>query len=223
MRQSELTDYQSNDDGEPWRDRDTLERLYVDEGLTQEEVAERLDCGRTTVASWLRKYDIPTQGPGRRNVPELHDPELLHELYVDRGLSLRGVADEIGCHATSVARALRRHDIGVKTAYRNYNHAPFVTDHQGYERWKTYVDGTYHRVAVHKLVAVAEYGFDAVCGEEIHHKNEIRWDNRPDNIEVMSPADHRRLHAIEDRDDRREFLEDLRERGRLGDGGDDDD
>lgn len=44
-----------------------LRRLYVDEGRTQEQVAEELGVGRDTVYAWMRKYRIPTRD--RRAVP----------------------------------------------------------------------------------------------------------------------------------------------------------
>ena len=38
-----------------------LRRLYVAEGLTQEQVAGALGVGRITVLEWMRKYRIPTR------------------------------------------------------------------------------------------------------------------------------------------------------------------
>lgn len=53
-------------------------------------------------------------------------------------------------------------------------------------------------VRLHRLVAVAEYGFEAVAGQQVHHANRIPWDNRPENLLVLSPSEHSRLHAAED-------------------------
>jgi DNA-binding transcriptional regulator YiaG len=38
-----------------------LRRLYVDEGLTQAEIAHRLDASVKTVLRWMAKYGIPTR------------------------------------------------------------------------------------------------------------------------------------------------------------------
>jgi len=38
-----------------------LRRLYVDEGLTQAQIAERLDAGHRSVVRWMVKYGIPTR------------------------------------------------------------------------------------------------------------------------------------------------------------------
>lgn len=43
-------------------------------------------------------------------------------------------------------------------------------------------------VPVHKLVAVAEYGIDAVKENDVHHLNTISWDNRPENISLTENA-----------------------------------
>lgn len=41
--------------------RDVLTRLYVDEGLSQQQVAERLGISRDTVVRWMAEEGIPTR------------------------------------------------------------------------------------------------------------------------------------------------------------------
>jgi hypothetical protein len=48
---------------------------------------------------------------------------------------------------------------------------------------------------VHRLLAIAEYGTDPVAGNHVHHKNGIKWDNRPTNIEPVNHSEHARKHA----------------------------
>jgi DNA-binding XRE family transcriptional regulator len=38
-----------------------LRELYVDQGLSQQEVAERLGVHRLTVVGWMRDFGIPTR------------------------------------------------------------------------------------------------------------------------------------------------------------------
>jgi DNA-binding CsgD family transcriptional regulator len=45
--------------GQPWHDEDTLRELYVEKGLTADEVADRLGCSQSTVLLQLRKSGIP--------------------------------------------------------------------------------------------------------------------------------------------------------------------
>lgn len=62
---------------------------------------------------------------------------------------------------------------------------------------------------VHRLLAVSEYGLDAVVGKEVHHENGIPWDNRPENISLVDSAEHRRIHNTP-KISERELLMDLR-------------
>jgi len=47
---------------------------------------------------------------------------------------------------------------------------------------------------IHRLVAVAEHGYESVDGKIVHHKNGVPWDNRPENIELLTVAEHNRKH-----------------------------
>lgn len=73
----------------------------------------------------------------------------------------------------------------------------FGTHTRGYEYWRSWNPDGEEIMYVHRLVAVAEYGFDAVAGNHVHHKNGIQWDNRPDNIEVKAEKDHLADHVSE--------------------------
>lgn len=42
----------------PWRDPELLRRLYYREGLDQEAIADRLECGQTAVARTMRRHGI---------------------------------------------------------------------------------------------------------------------------------------------------------------------
>jgi hypothetical protein len=57
---------------------------------------------------------------------------------------------------------------------------------------------------MHRLLAVAEFGLDAIKGKHVHHVNGLRWDNRLDNLEVLTPQEHIRGHHQQVSD--KEFL-----------------
>lgn len=125
-----------------------------------------------------------------------HDPDILEELYWEEGMSLLEIGDELGCSNTTVKRWMDRHDISTRTA--PYHKPPcFHTDDRGYESWRHEIGDKedQYRVRVHRLVAVAEYGFDAVVEMDIHHENGIPWDNRPCNVFPISHQDHGKLHG----------------------------
>lgn len=63
----------------------------------------------------------------------------------------------------------------------------------GYERL---TDAHGHRTLTHYLVA--EHFQRPVCEDEIvHHRNGVKTDNRPDNIEIIRREDHSREHTIQ--------------------------
>lgn len=43
----------------PWRDEDTLQRLYWEEEMTMTEIGDELGCSSGSVLRWMEKHDIP--------------------------------------------------------------------------------------------------------------------------------------------------------------------
>jgi len=128
------------------------------------------------------------------------DEEILRELYVGQRMSISEIADTLGCSHRTVRVWLERHNIDTRDAEAARiekllsEPAPFEMKHDGYEIWRTKYESETFRVKVHRLLAVAEYGFDAVRDHVVHHKNNIPWDNRPANIEVLTPGEHSKRH-----------------------------
>lgn len=138
------------------------------------------------------------QRPEGNDLESLYDDEAyphLYELYVKQGLTQQEVGDELGFSQHHVSVALRRHDISTRdhTDYME-NNVNVKTWAKGYERIYNCGDRLYH----HRLLAVAKYGFDAVAGKDVHHKNELSWDNREDNIELLDPSEHYSQHRMKD-------------------------
>ena len=58
-----------------------------------------------------------------------------------------------------------------------------------------YQDGTRGVVQQHVEVVEQARGYPLREDEVVHHKNEVKHDNRIENLEVMTRAEHARLHA----------------------------
>lgn len=195
--------------GKPWADASTMRHLYLTEELPIVVVAERLGCSRKTVQRWLKRHGIESRGHSQepRNKLDL-DEERIRDLYENQMWSGSEIAEEMGCDPPVIYKRLRRmgierreHGEAIAARYRRSSDIPIGLDPHGYERIShTYRTKT-ERASLHRLIAVAEYGFDAVRGNEVHHVNGVEWDNRPANLEVKSPTGHRRHHAKQRRKD----------------------
>lgn len=91
-----------------------LTELYVDEGLSIREIAERYDCHNSTISRRLREYDIPTSGTNHGNAVQIPKDELV-ELYVDEGNTTYELAERFDCDPTVIERRLRWY--GVETRH----------------------------------------------------------------------------------------------------------
>lgn len=130
------------------------------------------------------------------------DRELIKHLYKDRRMSAESIADELDCGATTIRMWLEKHGIekrsmseAVRLGYGNHpKEVPLHVKKTGAVRWNYSYKGEKRTVFVHRLLAVAIWGFEAVRDHDVHHKNEVRWDNRPGNLELMEHGEHSSHH-----------------------------
>lgn len=138
---------------------------------------------------------------------EYRDEETLRELYHEEGLSQDKIADKYDVSRGAIQQAMQDFDI----ERRKFNGDPTHPAHHSLfdrpnrpigtcsERVSSWVDGRNQTVKVHRLLAVA-------CGKldpedmwnselKVHHKSGHGWDNRPENLEVVTQAEHREAHA----------------------------
>lgn len=126
-------------------------------------------------------------------------PNRIRDLYHEQGLSIDGVADELGVAATTVSRRMRDYGIERDEWPRGDAHVPTRVDKEGYVRWRhQYRDSDGKKrentIAIHRLAAVAWFGFDALDESVVHHCDRVPWDNRKSNLALLSRRDHGRLH-----------------------------
>jgi DNA-binding Lrp family transcriptional regulator len=86
--------------------RDLLERLYYEEGLSRQKIADRLGCTEWIVRSQMERYGLPARRPWdyrRIDIPE----GLLRRLYYEEGLSQVKIAERIGCDERVIRDRMR--------------------------------------------------------------------------------------------------------------------
>lgn len=212
-----------------YRNPDWFREKYVEEDLTLAEMEELCSVSESTLSKWAQKHglnqrkreydlsdvDIPENKPWT-------DEELMRTLYTEKGMSTTAISIELDCSSGAVASWLDEHGIETRsrseaatTSHGNQGKASFYTvmsrghdsaNTRGHEIWRSGQQTLY----VHRLLAVAVYGFDAVVDNHVHHINEIGWDNRPENLELVTNAEHGTRHRKIDGLDRlrvAEFVE----------------
>lgn len=140
----------------------------------------------------MNKHGIPSE------FSEWVSGETLVDLYHDQMLSLRDIGDKFGLDNETVRVAMRENGVETRDRLEYQKHRVLNIKHvNGYPCFQEQSLGENQTIKVHRLLAVAEYGFREVIGNDVHHKNGVRWDNRPENIELLSPSEHMKKHANE--------------------------
>lgn len=130
------------------------------------------------------------------------DEKLMRRMYEEEKLSTAQIAEKLDCAQSTVRNWLKRHGVkirsiseGITIRHGNEFQVPLNTsmDH-GHEVWWTSATDGGTTVYHHRLLAVSEYGLDAIRGKSVHHANEIPWDNRPENLELVSRRQHNNRH-----------------------------
>jgi DNA-directed RNA polymerase specialized sigma24 family protein len=98
--------------------------LYA-QGLSANEIAARLGCGRNTILRRLRQVGMSVRSPGeyRKQYRGTRSPRYrqdvlnttLTKLYLS-GLGIAAIAQQVGCHESTVLRRLRRDGIRLRPA-----------------------------------------------------------------------------------------------------------
>lgn len=192
----------SSKDIDELRSKDRLFELYHSRNLPIAEIADMYGCSTSFVYNRMVEYGVERRESNRQkgeNAP-WRDGELMEQLYVEKELLSTDIADRFDCNRTTVTRWLDRHGIERRSQQEEARRAMYrepasFATIDGYERWTTSIHNERSVVLVHRLVAIAEFGFDAVCGRIVHHKNGVRWDNRPSNLELIdSHSEHMKQH-----------------------------
>lgn len=178
---------------EPYKEKETLYELYHGEGMTQKEIGDKFGCSGVTVGNWMEKHGIPTTRAYKHI-------DFIRQLYEKEKMTQKEIGERLGVPASNISKVMVDSDI--ETRQRgDLSHPSIYFSQDGYLTCRHRLGGhDRERVAfrIHRLVAVAEYGFDAVAGQEIHHKNNHKADNRRENLEPINASEHVELHHKQD-------------------------
>ena len=198
--------------GKKYHDKEWLKREYVDKRRTITDVGDECGVSSTTISDWLDRHDIGARSQREAQKPDkpYTDREWLAHNYRTKERSMKDIADECDVSHPVILKWLRR--FGIKTrdpdAHKINIDLGITTDGElgslsggyRYVQSKITIDGEQHRaqVGVHQLIAIAE-GADPhkvfSNGEyHTHHKNGIKWDNRPENLEFTTREEHAQEH-----------------------------
>jgi len=173
-----------NENMEKYRNYEWLKRRLLD-GWSNKQMAEECGCSASTINSWLKKYNL------RIHRHPWRIPQLMEYLYAERGMSSHEVAAKLNCDRSVVSDWVKKHGLEPKPK-GNYQPIPtYKTTKEGPVRITDKPDYIY----LHRLLAVSEWGFDAVKDMHVHHVDKVPWDNRPDNLKLLTPSDHMSHHA----------------------------
>lgn len=155
-------------------------------------IADACGVSSTTVYRWLDDMGISRRE--QKDAQSVVEIENLEDMYED--MTCQEIADEVGCDAQTVHNRLTEQGIETRKAARRRKDAvPYRVQNGGYETWRYHEDGTEYAVLVHRLAAVAWFGYEAVCGMDVHHKSGHPRDNREDNFQIVTRSEHARIHS----------------------------
>jgi len=133
---------------------------------------------------------------------EYRNEETLRRMYWGERMSLSEIAEQFGVVISTIESWMKKNGVERRSDGRRYpfqTHASYRIDDMGYAQWRHKYNGKEDSVRVHQLLAVAK-GRDPSdvfgSGNHVHHKNGIPWDNRPENIELLTAVEHTRGHHI---------------------------
>lgn len=152
-------------------------------------VAEKHGVSKKLVMTYMKRFGIPTLK--QRTASETDE---LIRPHLEEGKTSAEIAEAVGLTTVTVNRAARR--IGIAPVNR-YHKGEIIT-HNGYRMIKAPdghpgADGKGY-IREHRLVMEKKLGRRLDPEEVVHHINHDKLDNRPENLEVMTLAQHTSSH-----------------------------
>lgn len=195
----------------------TIEKLYNDQKLTLEECCQILGIkSPITLRKWMRELRIETRDVNRLNSLEhrlgLTEDELkikLEHMYFQENKGLNRIAKELGVTRTVISRRFEKFGIkkldpvSAKTVFGsaensgNWKGGRIVQNGYYMVRCPNHPKAMLGYVYEHRLVMEQHIGHYLEKDEIVHHKNRDKQDNRLENLEILTPSEHNKVHRKE--------------------------
>jgi len=101
---------------ESYKDESLLNELYVEKGMTQEEIGEKYGVTGVSIGYWIDKYDLIDH-----NYP-WRDEEWLYEQYHEKDKTLAEIADDVDTGIATIHQWLERHNIEINSMSLEESH-----------------------------------------------------------------------------------------------------
>lgn len=136
-----------------YQNPEVLRRLYWEEGLSLDKIAKRFGVSEPLIFHWMKAFDIP-----RREPLKLIDRKaLLTDLYTDKKLSSRKIADVLKLNDRYVRKLLKKHGIKTRSLSEIRTKYP-KTSFSGNLVEKSYIlglrTGDIHAKRIHKIIRI---------------------------------------------------------------------
>jgi len=171
----------------PHTDRKWLYQKLIDDKLRYSEVADLVGVNTSTISMHANNMGIAEEYRDWRNIGieggtsnvDIDEEELRRIYYVEER-TIEEAAEYFGIGTDTLYIRLKKYDIPTGNLTSVY-----CMNGDGYVVSASSDDSFY----LHRLLAVSEFGFDAVKGKEVHHQS-LCWDNRPEAIELLTTEEH---------------------------------
>ncbi len=102
----------------PLLTKETLEDLYIKQGLGERVIAKRLGCAKSTVHKHLHKHGIPIRTGYVDPIPHL-TKELLEDMYYGERMPMWRIAERVGCSEGAIQDRFKAWGLKVRPNFRN--------------------------------------------------------------------------------------------------------